>query len=127
MSHRVSSRQSTGVQRAARAVDHRNEPTACRRCGSVYFMDMTARMYASGGYELRAVSTTPMKVSICPCGEILTPPGLNSGNQAGGERDLFAQSLATALAHRAEKDVGAVAHNDADVHEEPRRDDRRRP
>jgi hypothetical protein len=58
-------------------------------------------MHASGGYELRAIGTTPMKVLICPCGEILTPPGLNSGNQAGGERDRFAQSLGMALAHRA--------------------------
>jgi hypothetical protein len=66
-------------------------------------MDLTARMYTAGGYGLRAVSTTPMKVFICPCGEILTPPGLNSGNQAGGERDLFGQSLAAALAYRGEK------------------------
>lgn len=102
MSSRLSRPQSVGHRRLVQAVNTPTEPTACRRCGSVYFMALTARMYTSGGYELRAVGTTPMKVFVCPCGEILTPPGLNSGNQAGGERDRFAQSLATALAHRAE-------------------------
>ena len=38
-----------------------------------------------------------------------TPPGLNNGNQAGGERDLFVQSLAAALAYRAKTDVEAAA------------------
>ena len=117
MSHRISSQQSTGAQRVARAINNPNEPTACRTCGSIYFMDMTAQMYTSGSYGLRAVSTTPMKVFICPCGEILTPPGLNNGNQAGGERDLFAQSLAKALAYRAETGVEATPKGVAGVHE----------
>ena len=117
MSHRISSQPSTAAQRIARAINNPNEPTACRACGSIYFMDMTAQMYTSGSYGLRAVSTIPMKVFICPCGEILTPPGLNSGNQAGGERDLFAQSLATALAYRAETGVDAAAKGVAGVHE----------
>jgi hypothetical protein len=89
-------------------------------------MDLTAQIYTTGSYGLRAVSTIPMKVFICPCGEILTPPGLNNGNQAGGERDLFAQSLAKALAHRAEKGVEATAKGVAGVRGHCR-DDRRRP
>ena len=117
MSNRISSQQSTGAQRVARAINNPNEPTACRACGSIYFMEMTAQMYTAGGYGLRAVSTIPMKVYLCPCGEILTPAGLNNGNQAGGERDLFAQSLATALAYRAENGVEATAKGVAGVHE----------
>jgi hypothetical protein len=117
MSHRISRQQSTGVHRVARAINNPNEPTACRTCGSIYFMEMTAQMYTTGGYGLRAVSTTPMTVYMCPCGEILTPAGLNNGNPAGGERDLFAQSLATALAYRAEIGVEATAKGVAGVHE----------
>jgi hypothetical protein len=86
-------------------------------CGSVYFMEMTAQMFTTGGYGLRAVSTIPMRVYMCPCGEILTPAGLNNGNPAGGERDLFARSLATALAYRVEIGVGAAAKGFAGVHE----------
>ena len=44
MSHRISSQQSTGAQRVARAITNPNEPTACRTCGSIYFMEMTAQM-----------------------------------------------------------------------------------
>jgi hypothetical protein len=116
MSNRIFSQRSTNAQRVARAITNPNEPTACRMCGSIYFMEMTAQMYAAGSYGLRAVSTIPMKVFVCPCGEILTPPGLNSGNQAGGERDLFAQSLAMALAYRAETGVEATAMGVAGVH-----------
>ena len=65
MSSRISSQQSTNAQRVARAITNPNEPTACRTCGSIYFMDLTAQMYTSGRYGLRAVSTTPMKVFIC--------------------------------------------------------------
>ena len=54
---------------------------------------------------------------MCPCGEILTPAGLNNGNQAGGERDLFAQSLARALAYRAETGVEATPKDVARAHE----------
>ena len=117
MSHRISSRPTTGTQRVARAINNPNEPTACRTCGSIYFMEMTAQMYTTGGYGLRAVSTIPMRVYMCPCGEILTPAGLNNGNHAGGERDLFARSLATALAYRAETGVEAAAKGVAGVHE----------
>ena len=83
MSHRISRQQSTGAHRVARAINNPNEPTACRTCGSIYFMEMTAQMYTTGGYGLRAVSTTPMTVYMCPCGEILTPAGLNNGNPRG--------------------------------------------
>jgi hypothetical protein len=117
MSSRISRQQSTGAHRVTRAINHPTEPTACRTCGSIYFMDMTAQMYTTGGCGLRAVSTIPMKVYLCPCGEILTPAGLNNGNQAGGERDLFAQALAKALAYRAETGVEATAKGVAGVHE----------
>jgi len=115
MSHRISRQPSTATPRVARAVTNPNEPTACRTCGSLYFMEIPAQMYSMGGYGVRSVSTTPMKVFICPCGEIQTPAGLNSGNQAGGERDLFAQSLAAALAHRAKTGVDAAAQGVAGV------------
>jgi hypothetical protein len=117
MSHRISSRPTTGTQRVTRAINNPNEPTACRTCGSIYFMEMTAQMYSTGGYGLRAVSTIPMRIYMCPCGEILTPAALNNGNPAGGERDLFARSLATALAYRAETGVEATAEGVAGVHE----------
>jgi hypothetical protein len=117
MSHRIFSQPSTAPQRLARAINNPNESTACRTCGSIYFMDMTAQMYTSDNYWLRAVSTTPMKVYMCPCGEILTPAGLNNATQAGGERDLFAQSLAKALAYRAETGVDAAAQAFAGIHE----------
>ena len=116
MSKPISSQPSTGAQRVARAIDNPNEPTSCRTCGSLYFMEVPAQMYSMGSYGVRSVSTTPMKVFICPCGEIQTPAGLNSGNQAGGERDLFAQSLAAALAHRAKTGVDAAAQGVAGVH-----------
>ena len=115
MSNRISSRPTTGTQRVARAINNPNEPTACRTCGSLYFMEVPAQMYSMGSYGVRSVSTMPMKVFICPCGEIQTPAGLNSGNQAGGERDLFAQSLAAALAYRAETAVDAAATGAAGV------------
>ena len=117
MSNRSSRQPTTAGQRVARAISNPNEPTACRMCGSLYFMEMTAQMYHTGGYGLRAVSTTPMRVYMCPCGEILTPAGVNNGNQVGGERDLFAQSLATALAFRAETGVGATPLAVAGLHE----------
>ena len=117
MSKPISSQPSTGAHRVARAVTNPNEPTACRTCGSLYFMEVSAQMYSMGSYGVRSVSTTPMKVFICPCGEIQTPAGLNSGNQAGGERDLFAQSLAAALAYRAKTGVDAAAQGVAGVHE----------
>jgi hypothetical protein len=117
MSRHISRQQSTGAQRVARAVTNPNEPTTCRTCGSLYFMEVPAQMYSMGSYGVRSVSTTPMKVFICPCGEIQTPAGLNSGNQAGGERDLFAQSLAAALACRAKTGVEAAATDAAGVHE----------
>jgi len=109
--------QATAAQRVARAMHNPNDPTACRKCGSIYFMEISAQMYTMGGYGVRSVSTTPMKVYMCPCGEILTPAGLNTGVQAGGERDLFAQSLAAALAYRAENGVDAAAKGFAGVHE----------
>ena len=109
MSNRIPSQPSTGAQRVVRSNSNPNEPTACRMCGSIYFMDVTAQMYASSHYGLQAVSATPMKIFICPCGEILTPPELNSGTQVGGERDLFIKSLATALAHRADVEAAATS------------------
>jgi hypothetical protein len=117
MSHRISSRPTTGTQRVERAINNPNEPTACRMCGSLYFMEVPAQMYSMGGYGVRSVSTTQMRIYMCPCGEILTPAGLNNGNPAGGERDLFAWSLATALAYRAETGVEAPAKGVAGVHE----------
>ncbi len=117
MSSHISSPQSTAAQRVARAINNSNEPTSCRTCGSLYFMEVPAQMYSMGSYGVRSVSTTPMKVFICPCGEIQTPAGLNSGNQAGGERDLFAQSLAAALAYRAKTGVDAAAKGVAGVDE----------
>ena len=117
MNNRIFSQPSTAAQRVARAINNPNEPTACRTCGSLYFMEVPAQMYSMGSYGVRSVSTTPMKVFICPCGEIQTPAGLNSGNQAGVERDVFAQSLAAALAHRAKTGVGAADQGFASVHE----------
>jgi hypothetical protein len=117
VTNRIFSEQSTSAQRVPRALKNPNEPTICRTCGSVYFMEMTAQMYTTCGYGLRAVSTIPMRIYLCPCGEILTPAGLNNGNPAGGERDLFARSLAMALAYRAETAVEATAKGVAGVHE----------
>jgi hypothetical protein len=94
-----------------------NEPTACKKCGSIYFVEMPAQMYTTGSYGVRAVSVTAMKVYMCPCGELLVPPGLNNGNQAGGERDLFSQSLNVALEYRAENGVDAAARGFAGIQE----------
>lgn len=107
----------TAAQRVAHAMNNPNEPTACKKCGSIYFMELIAQMYTSGSYGFRAVSTVPMKVYMCPCGEIQAPPGMNSGNVAGGERDLFAQSLQAAVAYQLETGVDALAKGVAGIHE----------
>jgi len=117
MNKSISSQPSTAAQRVARAVTNPNEPTSCRTCGSLYFMEVPAQMYSMGSYGVRSVSTTPMKVFICPCGEIQTPAGLNSGGQAGGERDVFTQSLAAALAYRAKTGVDGATKGVAGVRE----------
>jgi hypothetical protein len=110
-------RQPSPAQRVQRAMNNPNEPTPCKKCGSIYFMEMTAQIYTSGSSGFRSVSTMPMKVYVCPCGELQIPPGHNTGIQAGGERDLFAQSIAAALAHRTENGLDAVAKNTASLAE----------
>lgn len=115
---RIFGQPTAGSQRVQRALVNPNEPMACPKCGSIFFIEVPAQMYTSGSYGFRSVSTnTAMKMFICPCGEVMVPPGMNNGNPAGGERDLFAQSLAAALAYRAEIGVDAIAKGFAGIHE----------
>jgi hypothetical protein len=66
MSHRIFSQPSTAPQRVARAVTNSNEPTVCRTCGSLYFMEVPAQMYSMGSYGVRSVSITPVRLIFPP-------------------------------------------------------------
>jgi hypothetical protein len=87
----------TGPQRVQAAVSSVNQPIACEKCGSIYFMQLPAAMFTTGANNFRNVSVTAFNVFMCICGEIQLPPGYNSGIPAGSERDLFAQSIKTAI------------------------------
>jgi hypothetical protein len=105
------------TQRVQRARVNPNEPMACPKCGSIFFIEVPAQIYTSGSYGFRSVSSSPMKAFVCLCGELQVPPGMNNRNPAGSERDLFAQSVATALACRAETGADATAKAYAGIHE----------
>jgi hypothetical protein len=115
---RIFGQPTAGAQRVQRALVNPNEPMACPKCGSIFFTEVPAQMYTSGSYGFRSVSTnTAMKVFKCICGEVVVPPGMNNANPAGGERDLFAQSVAAALARRVETGPDAIAKGFVGIHE----------
>lgn len=105
------------AERVRRAMADPNIPTACPACGSVFLLKISAGMFTSGQSGFRSVSTIPLDAYLCICGEVIMPPGLNSGLQAGGERDMFAQSIQAAIKHRRETDINAAARAFASVEE----------
>jgi hypothetical protein len=75
----------------------------------VYFTEVQASMYTPGSNGFRGISTVPMKVYRCVCGELQLPPGFNSAVPAGSERALFAESLQAAADYSKQRSLDLMA------------------